>query len=66
MNAEEQQRMLFKRMITDCLLRPLSKWEGCFITNLELAMQQGKVLTDKQKLKLENLWETLTDKYPTV
>lgn len=49
-------------MISDCLMRDkkLSDWEKEFIRSIDVQFEAGKFLSDKQELRLEDIWEKVT------
>ena len=66
MSELKNNETLVSQFIVDCLARELSEWEQNFVNSLNLQLQRGKVLTEKQLSKLQSIWEEVTDKQPTV
>lgn len=50
------------QMIADCEKREakLSDWERTFLDSISTLLRRGVSLTDKQKAKLEAIWERVT------
>lgn len=50
------------QMVTDCMLREskLTDWELTFIDSLSRQMEEGRMLSENQSEKLENIWERVT------
>ena len=50
------------QMIEDCEARytKLSEWEQQFIDSISKQLEHGRSLTDKQRERLEQIWERVT------
>ena len=55
-------------MLADCLKRRkiMTSWEEAFIESIALAQGKGRILSEKQQAKLEEVWERLTDVQPRI
>lgn len=64
--VEDEDRIQWRSQIADCTTREslLSDWERGFIESVGTVVESGYTLTERQILKLDQIWTRVTDLQP--